>query len=80
MGDEGFALGRSPRRENISEGFSSYVWGFSGGDRKGRRGVKYLFEQVLDGCLGLLFVVGRLWGDVGGLGELGILVEVAFCL
>ena len=33
-------------------------------------GFRYLFEQVLDGCLGLLFVVCRFWRYTGGLGEL----------
>ena len=37
-------------------------------------------EKILDGGFGLLFVVCGLCGEVGGGHELGIFVEVCFCL
>ena len=77
MGDEGFSLGK--KGEGMLVEFS-YVGICRWEKGCGKERVEYLFEQVLDGCLGLLFVVCRLWGDVGGLRELGVLVEVAFCL
>lgn len=40
----------------------------------------YLVEQVLDGCFGLRFIVCRFRRYRGRLGELGVLMEPAFCL
>ena len=42
--------------------------------------VKYLLKKILDGGFGLLFVVCGLRGEVGGGYELGVFVEVCFCL
>ena len=40
----------------------------------------YLLEQVLDACLGLIFILCRLGRYGGGLRELGVFVEVPFSL
>ena len=40
----------------------------------------YLLEQVLDACLGLIFILCRLGRYGGGLRELGVFVKVPFSL
>ena len=76
MGDEGFALiGGDGWLVRVFVWLYSYLV-----LRDWERGDAYFFEQVLDGCFGLLFVFGGLWRYRGRLGKLGVFVEVAFCL
>ena len=72
MGYEGFALIRGTW---LAKGaHACFCYSAEGNE------CAYLVEQVLDGCLGLRFIVCRFWRYGGRLGELGILVEIAFCL